>query len=299
MEKYMLEQSNMAREEQKWSLWRIAVRKFMKNKPAVIGLVLLVILLLVTLFAPVFVSHDINAIDLRGLRSPPSQQHILGTDNVGRDVFSRLLYGGRVTILLSVCSMLLQLCIGTVLGAVAGYFGGVVDTILARITDTIMCFPFFIIAMAVLAVLGSGTLNLILVIGLLTWPRIFRVVRAEVMSLKNRDFVLSAKAIGLSAPEIIINQLLPNVFSPIVVSCTLSVAQGILLEASMSFLGLGVQAPQPSWGNMLSAAQSMSILQNNWWLWMPAGGMVVLTALSFNFVGEGLRDALDPHFSGS
>ena len=196
------------------------------------------------------------------------------SDNVGRDVFSRLLFGGRITVLVSVCSMLLQLFIGSTLGAIAGYFSGIVDMFMARAADAVMSFPFLVISMSVLVVLDSSTFKLIMVIGLLMWPRIFRVVRAEVIRLKNMDYVLSARALGLSACEVLVFHLLPNMFSLIVVSCTLSIAQGILIEASMSFLGLGVQPPQPSWGNMLSAAQNMSIFQHNWWLWIPAGSVL-------------------------
>lgn len=286
---------NLGRSEaEAWSLKRIAVRKYLKNRAATTSLVLLLILVVSAVFAPVFATHDISATNLRKILQPPSSEHLLGTDNVGRDVFSRLLFGGRITILVSVCSMLLQLFIGSTLGAIAGYFSGIVDMFMARATDAVMSFPFLVISMSVLVVLDSSTFKLIMVIGLLMWPRIFRVVRAEVIRLKNMDYVLSARALGLSASEVLVFHLLPNMFSLIVVSCTLSIAQGILIEASMSFLGLGVQPPQPSWGNMLSAAQNMSIFQHNWWLWIPAGSLVVITALAFNFVGEGLRDALDP-----
>ena len=273
---------------------RIAIRKYLKNRAATTSLVLLLILVVSAVFAPIFATHDISATNLRKILQPPSSEHLLGTDNVGRDVFSRLLFGGRITVLVSVCSMLLQLFIGSTLGAIAGYFSGIVDMFMARAADAVMSFPFLVISMSVLVVLDSSTFKLIMVIGLLMWPRIFRVVRAEVIRLKNMDYVLSARALGLSACEVLVFHLLPNMFSLIVVSCTLSIAQGILIEASMSFLGLGVQPPQPSWGNMLSAAQNMSIFQHNWWLWIPAGSLVVITALAFNFVGEGLRDALDP-----
>nr|WP_315098363.1 ABC transporter permease [uncultured Fretibacterium sp.] len=286
---------NLGRPEaETWSLKRIAIRKYLKNRAATTSLVLLLILVVSAVFAPIFATHDISATNLRKILQPPSSEHLLGTDNVGRDVFSRLLFGGRITVLVSVCSMLLQLFIGSTLGAIAGYFSGIVDMFMARATDAVMSFPFLVISMSVLVVLDSSTFKLIMVIGLLMWPRIFRVVRAEVIRLKNMDYVLSARALGLSACEVLVFHLLPNMFSLIVVSCTLSIAQGILIEASMSFLGLGVQPPQPSWGNMLSAAQNMSIFQHNWWLWIPAGSLVVITALAFNFVGEGLRDALDP-----
>ena len=179
---------NLGRPEaETWSLKRIAIRKYLKNRAATTSLVLLLILVVSAVFAPIFATHDISATNLRKILQPPSSEHLLGTDNVGRDVFSRLLFGGRITVLVSVCSMLLQLFIGSTLGAIAGYFSGIVDMFMARATDAVMSFPFLVISMSVLVVLDSSTFKLIMVIGLLMWPRIFRVVRAEVIRLKNMD----------------------------------------------------------------------------------------------------------------
>ena len=270
------------------------IRKFLKNKLAVIGIITITIMIVLSVGAPIFTKYNISQTDLYNIRCAPNSEHILGTDDLGRDVFSRLLYGGRISIAVGVAAMALQLIIGVTLGSIAGYFGGIIDKIIMRIIDIIMCFPFFVIAIALAAVLGGSIINLILIIGLLMWPNIARIVRGEILSLKENDYIMAAKALGLSSLEIIIHHLLPNVMSSILVASTLSIANGILLEASLSFLGLGVKPPNPSWGNMLVSAQNMAILQNEWWLWIPAGTMVVLIVLSINFLGDGLRDAFDP-----
>lgn len=270
------------------------IKKFMKNKLAVFGLICITLMVIISIGAPLFTNHSVSEGDLYNIRSAPSIEHILGTDDIGRDVFTRILYGGRISIAVGVASMMLQLLIGVTLGSIAGYFGGLIDKIIVRVIDIIMCFPFFVITIALAAVLGGSTLNLILIIGLLMWPNIARIVRGEILSIKENDYVMAAKAIGLGPVEIIIKHILPNILSVILVSSTLSIATGILMEASLSFLGLGVKPPTPSWGNMLVAAQNIAVLQNEWWMWIPAGFMVVIMVLSINFLGDGLRDALDP-----
>ena len=192
-----------------------------------------------------------------------------------------------------VASMMLQILIGVTIGVIAGYFGGLMDKIIMRIVDIIMCFPFFVIAIALAAVIGGSITNLVLIIGMLMWPVITRIVRGEVLVTKQNEYILAAKALGFNTFEIIIHHIIPNIISAILVSSTLCIAQGILMEATLSFLGLGVNPPTPSWGNMLVAAQNMSVLSHKWWMWIPAGMSVVLIVLSVNFVGDGLRDALD------
>lgn len=272
----------------------IAFYKFLSNKLAVISLIILFLLIAVSILAPILTPYEYDSTDLFHVREAPGKLHLLGTDSVGRDVLTRILYGGRVSLLVGVCAMLIQLFLGTILGAFAGYFGGIIDMIISRIADMVMCFPFYVIAMSIIAVIGRGTFKLIIVIGVLSWCQLFRIVRSEITTIKGNDYVIAAKAMGMSSKEIVIKHLIPNIISPIIVSATLTVASGILLESAMSFLGLGVQPPLASWGNMLSEAQSMSVIANNWWLWMPPGIMIALTVLAINFVGEGLRDALDP-----
>lgn len=282
------------KQEKYVSLKEISFRKFSKNKLAVVGVFIILALVLISICAPLLTDYTISETDLFNIKMAPNSEHILGTDELGRDVFTRLIYGGRVSIVVGVASMTVQLVIGVIMGAIAGYFGGIAEKIIMRIIDVIMCFPFFVIAVSVAAVLGPGVKNLIIIIGFLMWPNIARIVRAEILSLKENDYIMSAKAMGLSSFEIIKSHILPNIMSPILVASTLAIANGILTEASLSFLGIGVKLPQPSWGNMLIAAQNIGTLQREWWLWIPAGSLIILMVLSINFVGDGLSDALDP-----
>ena len=272
---------------------QIFIKKFMKNKLAGVGCLIIIVFVIMAIFAPLFATFDSITTDLLNIRTSPNKVHILGTDDLGRDIFSRLLYGGRVSIAVGVASMILQILIGVTIGVIAGYFGGLIDKIIMRIVDIIMCFPFFVIAIALAAVIGGSITNLVLIIGMLMWPVITRIVRGEVLVTKQNEYILAAKALGFNTFEIIIHHIIPNIISAILVSSTLCIAQGILMEATLSFLGLGVNPPTPSWGNMLVAAQNMSVLSHKWWMWIPAGMSVVLIVLSVNFVGDGLRDALD------
>ncbi|WBW96350.1 ABC transporter permease [Oceanirhabdus sp. W0125-5] len=276
------------------SMGRLAFMKFRKNKLAILGAVVLTILVLFALFAPLLTNYKIDDLDLYSISVEPSSEHILGTDEIGRDVFTRLIYGGRVSLVVGIVATLLQVFIGTVLGALAGYYGGIVDSIIMRVVDIIMCFPFFMIAVTIAAVIGPSIWNLIIIIAMLSWTSIARIVRGEVLALKEREFIEASKALGMNNFQIILKHIIPNILSPILVSATLSIANSILTESALSFLGMGVRPPQPSWGNMLTSAQSMNTLRYEWWLWIPPGLMIFLTVLSINFLGDGLRDALDP-----
>lgn len=280
-------------EEVLLSAGQIARKKFFQNKMAVLGSIVIILFVILSVFAPLFTKLDPNQTDLLNIRGCPNAEHILGTDDLGRDIFTRLLYGGRISIAVGVISMALQLAIGVTVGTLAGYFGGIIDKIVMRIVDVIMCFPFFVIAIALASVLGGSMTNLVLIIGMLMWPGIARIVRSQVLVIKENEFIMGARALGLNWLEIIFSHVLPNIASSVLVASTLSVASGILMEATLSFLGLGVNPPDPSWGNMLVAAQSMSVLKNQWWMWIPAGTAVVLMVLAVNFFGDGLRDALD------
>lgn len=272
----------------------ITWKRFKKNKLALLGTIILLILFLFSILAPLITTIDISKVDLSNISSPPSKDHFLGTDEMGRDVFSRLIYGGRVSLLVGVVGTLIQMIIGVTLGAIAGYFGGALDFIIMRLVDIFMCFPFFVIAITIAALLGPNLWNVVIIIGLLSWTSIARIVRAEILTIKDMEYIQASKALGLNWTEIIIHHIIPNVMSSILVASTLAIASGILTESALSFLGLGVKLPQPSWGNMLSAAQNMSTLQNEWWQWVPSGLCILLTVLSINFVGDGLRYALDP-----
>ncbi|MCM1988962.1 ABC transporter permease [Oceanirhabdus seepicola] len=281
-------------ENRSLSMGKMAFIKFKKNKLAIVGAVVLTLLVLFAVFAPLLSSYKIDDIDLYNISVEPSAEHILGTDEIGRDVFTRLIYGGRVSLGVGIFATLIQVFIGTVLGALAGYYGGIVDSVIMRIVDVIMCFPFFMIAVTIAAVIGPSVWNLIIIIAMLSWTSIARIVRAEVLALKEREFIEASRALGMNNYEVILKHILPNILSPILVSATLSIANSILTESALSFLGMGVRPPQPSWGNMLTAAQSMNTLKYEWWLWIPPGLMIFLTVLSINFLGDGLRDALDP-----
>jgi peptide/nickel transport system permease protein len=272
----------------------IAWVRFKKNKIAMIAFCVLLVIFIIALLAPVISPYDRDEVNLFNIEGEPSEEHILGTDELGRDVLTRLMWGSRVSLSVGFIATGIQLMIGVTLGAMAGYYGGWVDNVIMRIVDIIMCFPYFIIAISIAAILGPSLFNLILIIGILNWTKIARIVRAEILALKEREFIEAARALGLNSFEIIIKHLIPNILAPVTVYATLAVAQGILMEAALSFLGMGVKQPQPSWGNMLAAAQSIRVLNYEWWLWVPPGILVFLTVISINFLGDGLRDALDP-----
>lgn len=280
------------------SMGALSWKKFKRNKLAMLSLFVLIIVAVIALLAPVLAPYGYEVMDLTAARQAPSAQHLLGTDEFGRDILSRLIYGGRVSMTVALSAVTLQLAIGVILGCLAGYFGSWVDALIMRITDVFMCFPFYILAVCLAAIVGPGLWNLVLIIAFLSWTGICRIVRAEILSLKNNDYILAAKALGLHSRTIIIRHILPNIVSPILVAATLGIAGGIMSEASMSFLNLGVQQPEASWGNMLNAAQSMQALVNEWWRWVPPGVMIAIVVLAINYIGEGLRDALDPKSNG-
>jgi peptide/nickel transport system permease protein len=281
------------------SLWGDAARRFLRHRLAVVGLVVLAILILACALAPWIGQFGPNDINLRFRNQPPSLAHWLGTDGTGRDIFARLLYGGWISLSVGIVAVSISASIGVVIGCIAGYFGGKVDLILMGLVDMVLTFPRLVIIIAFVAVVGPSILNTMLVIGLLSWPSIARLARGEILSLRNQEFVLAARALGTPSRVIIVEHVLPNIMGPIIVAITLDIATVILLEASLSFLGLGAQPPTPSWGNMLRDARTLSILENLPWLWIPPGAAIALAVLSINAVGDGLRDALDPrHVAG-
>jgi peptide/nickel transport system permease protein len=275
------------------SLWR----RFRRHRLALAGLIILTSLAVLSIAAPVFVPHTPYAIDLQAVEQGPSSDHWVGTDDAGRDVLSRLLHAGRISLTVGVVVVAIALFIGMSLGATAGYFGGWADSVLMRFVDVVLAFPPILIVITIVSILGPSLFNLIFVMGLLSWPPIARLLRAEFLSLRERDFTMAARAVGVPGSRIVLRHLLPNAMAPIIVAATFGVATAILLEAGLSFLGLGVQRPTPSWGNMLAAAQSMTVLDRMPWLWVPPGMMIALAVLAINFLGDGLRDALDPRMT--
>jgi len=269
-------------------------RRFIHHKLAVAGGLVIIGLIFVALFAPLVAGQDPYYQDYSALKSPPSAQHILGTDALGRDVWARMVYATRISLSVSLVAVSIYTLIGTTLGSIAGYYGGSVDAIIMRLTDIVMCFPLLIIIITVVALVGPSLYNIMIVIGLLAWPSISRLVRGQFLSIREQEFITAARCVGVPAKRIILRHLLPNVVGPITVAATFGMAGAILTEASLSFLGMGVPPPQSSWGQMLNEAQKLSILASMPWLWIPPGAMIAITVLCINFVGDGLRDALDP-----
>jgi peptide/nickel transport system permease protein len=289
----------LAEEARPRSLWGDAARRFLRHRLAVVGLVVLAILIVACVLAPWISQYGPNDINLRFRNQPPSIAHWLGTDGTGRDIFARLLHGGWISLSVGIVAVSISASIGVFIGCIAGYFGGRVDLFLMSLVDMVLTFPRLVIIIAFVAVVGPSILNTMLVIGLLSWPSIARLARGEILSLRNQEFVVAARALGTPNRVIIVEHVLPNIMGPIIVAITLDIATVILLEASLSFLGLGAQPPTPSWGNMLRDARTLSILENLPWLWIPPGAAIALAVLSINAVGDGLRDALDPrHVTG-
>jgi peptide/nickel transport system permease protein len=288
-------------------LGQLAWRKFRRHKPAIFGAIVLVLLFLYAFGGSFIVSESYaNHTDTTLRLLPPSTEHPFGTDTIGRDALARSIYGGQISLLIGLTAVIVEMALGIIVGALAGYYGGVVDSILMRITEAMLNIPeiFLLIVMAkyfsgkipdvnILGRVFSGSVIVIVVIiGLTSWMYLARIVRAEFLSLKENEFVLAARATGTKNIEIIFRHILPNSIAPIVVSATLGVANAILSEAYISFLGLGVQPPTATWGNMLDGANNY--LESAPWLWFFPGLLIVLTVLSINFLGDGLRDALDP-----
>jgi peptide/nickel transport system permease protein len=260
-----------------------------------VGLALVALLAATALAAPWIAPHDPTAIDARTILTGPSAAHLLGTDDLGRDVLSRLIYGARISLAVGFVSVGIAVLIGTSLGACAGYFGGLVDAVVMRFVDVMLCFPSTFLILAVIAFIGPSIWNVMFVIGVTGWMGVCRLVRAEFLSLRERDFVVAARALGAGDARLIFRHILPNAMAPVLVAAVLGVAGAILTESGLSFLGLGVQPPTPSWGNILTAGKDN--IDVAWWLSFFPGLAITLTMLGYNMLGEGLRDALDPRLS--
>lgn len=275
----------------------IVWRRFRKNKLAVAGSLIILLLCCLALLAPLISPYDPAKIDVENILSPPNLLHWMGTDESGRDVMSRMIYGARVSILVGFVAVGIATLIGTFFGAVAGYYGGRIDAAIMRFVDIMLCFPTFFLILAVIAVLEPSLLNIMIVIGITGWMGVARLVRAELLSLKEQEFVQAARAFGASDLRIIFRHLLPNAMAPVLISATFGIAGAILTESALSFFGLGVQPPTPSWGNILSSGYKYIDFAH--WLSIFPGLAILVTALGYNLLGEGLRDALDPRLRGS
>ncbi|WP_042356482.1 oligopeptide ABC transporter permease [Bacillus rubiinfantis] len=279
------------------SPWAMARRKFIKNKLALTSLLFIIFVAIVSFLAPYITTADVTKINIGQMSLEPSSEHWLGTDKAGRDVFTRLLYGGRISLLVGLSCTLFVIFLGTLIGSVAGYFGGVIDSLLMRFTDLILNLPFLVFVIVINAIFFgkvNGLWVLILVISILSWGGIARIVRSKVLAEKENEYITAAISIGCSPAKIIIKHLLPNIMSTIIVQATITFATMIVAETGLSFLGFGVPQEIPSWGNMLNSAVEPDVLQFKLWIWIPPALMITITILSINFIGEGLKDAFNP-----
>jgi peptide/nickel transport system permease protein len=272
------------------------LRRFFRDKLAMAGLAVVLVFFVLSVLASAIAPYDPGRIDVDNVLSPPSAKHLLGTDDLGRDVFSRMVYGSGISLKVGFVAVGIAVFIGIILGAISGYYGGLIDVIVMRLVDIMLCFPSFFLILSVIAFLEPSIFNIMAVIGLTSWMGITRLVRAEFLSLKERDFVLAERAIGAGSPRIIFLHILPNALAPVLVSATLGIASAVLTESALSFLGIGVQPPTPSWGNMLT--QGKEVLGVAWWMSVFPGIAILMTVLGYNLLGEGIRDAIDPRLKG-
>ena len=274
-------------------------KRFRKNNLALVGTVIILVLILAAVLAPVLAQNDpyVSLKDSSGLvmtdQSPAKSGTILGTDSLGRDEFSRLVYAARVSMSVGLVAVGISTVVGVVLGAVSGYFGGVADMIIMRCVDVINCFPVMFLIIIIAAILNPSIYNVMIVIGLCNWTGTARLVRGEILRVREMEYVQAAVSLGATDFRIIFSHIIPNVMAPIIVEATMQMARAILTEASLSYLGCGVQLPTASWGNMLNEANNLATLTSRPWQWLPAGACIFLAVLSINFIGDGLRDALD------
>ncbi|KOP69177.1 peptide ABC transporter permease [Bacillus sp. FJAT-18019] len=267
-------------------------RKFLKHKLAVWGLITTILVASIGILAPWVAPYNPNEVtDI--FAGNPSSAHWLGTDQIGRDVLSRLIYGTRISLIIGFVTVALYVTFGTLIGLLAGYYGRWLDMLLMRITDIFLSFPYMLVVLVMVSILGAHISTIMIVLAIFKWPTIAMLVRGSVLTIKKMDYVRASMTLGYSTPRILLRHILPNILSPIIVNATFGVAGTILSEAGLSFLGMGVKSPQASLGNMLHDAQSLTVLTEQPWLWLPAGLVILMTVLAFNFVGDGLRDALD------
>jgi peptide/nickel transport system permease protein len=280
--------------------WQIAWERFRKNKIALVGASMFIIIVLAVVFIPILSPYEISAFDLQDKEMPPSAKHWLGTDEQGRDVMLRLFTGGRISILVGLMAAGVSVTLGSLIGGMAGYYGGRIDNLLMRFAEIVYSIPFTPTVISISAALmwkvssDKKMFFVMLLIGILSWPGLARIVRGQILSLREQEFMQATEVLGISDRSKIARHLLPNTLAFIIVSATLGMASAILTEAGLSFLGLGVTPPTPTWGNMVERARNTNVFRTMQWLWIPPGIMIMLTVVSINLLGEGLRDAFDP-----
>lgn len=274
------------------SQWVDVWRRLVRNKLAMLGLLIVVLLIILTVFADQIAPYEYDKVDLRNKFAPLSKEHIFGTDNMGRDTLSRVIYGGRVSLLVAMAALIMSLVVGLIVGSAAGFFGGWYDTIIMRIMDILMGIPQFLMAVSVSTALGTGLLNTSIAVAISGIPRVVRIMRASVMQIRDQEYVEAARACGFSSAKIIFSEILPNTLAPLIVHCSLGIGSNILAISSLSFIGLGVQPPTPEWGSMLNAGRQY--IRDYFPIVVFPGLAIMATLFGFNLLGDGLRDALDP-----
>lgn len=275
-----------------------ALRKLLNNKLAVFGGIVFLVILLSCILAPLLTRYDPLAVDMKSILKAPTAAHLFGTDKVGRDLFARVLYGGRLSILIGFGSALGCALVGILVGCYSAYKGGWLDSLFVRLSEIFMSFPQLILCLMLVSILGQSAKNIVIIFIICGWGSVFRMVRSQILSIREEEYVQSLRVFGLNDFLICYKHMLPNALGPIVVNVTLSTAMFILEEAALSFLGLGVPLEIATWGNILNSAQDMYTLQNNWWMWLPVGIVISLFVMSINFMGDGLRDTTDPTQQG-
>lgn len=279
----------------------LALRRLRKNKLAMVGLGVLIFMILFSFIGPFFTPYNHDTMNFAMKKQPPSMDYLLGTDLIGRDILTRLMYAGRISLIIGFVAVIIEIVVGGVVGAIAGYYGGWVDTIIMRIVDIFLCIPYLPILIILGAILSDNDVGpnvriffVMLMLGMLSWPSIARLVRGQILTLREQEFMQAAEALGLKDSRKIFKHLIPNVIPSIIVSATLGIGGAILSESALSYLGMGVTPPSASWGNMIQAVNNFTDLMQRPWLWVPPGVCILLTVVAINLLGDGLRDALDP-----
>jgi len=276
------------------SYWGEVFYRLRKNKAAMLSLFILIIMIALCIVVPLVSPYEIQTTNAAEKDQSPSFRHLLGTDRMGRDLFTRLFYAGRISLGVALSVVLIECIIGVVLGSIAGYYGGIIDAVIMRTAEILMSFPFMIICITIVSILGNSIPALIIVLAILNWPNIARIVRGQILTLREMEYMEACEALGISDARRIFRHLLPNILAYVVVYATLGMASVILVETSLSFLGLGVSPPVPTWGNMIQEARNLLIIQQKWWYWIPPGICIFISVMCFNILGDGIRDAIDP-----
>jgi len=288
------ETKNTAKVYKNQSYWGEVLLRLRKNKMAMLSLYLLIIIILLCAVIPMISPYSIETTNMKNREQKPNSEHLLGTDKIGRDLFVRLFYAGRISLGLALAVVFFECLIGVILGSLSGFYGGIIDAVIMRLAEIFLSFPFMMFCITVVAVFGNSIPTLIFVLALLSWPSIARIVRGQILTLREMEYMEACEALGISDARRIFKHLLPNVLAYVIVYATLGMANVILTETSLSFLGLGVSPPTPTWGNMIQEARNMLIIQHKWWYWIPPGICIFISVMCFNILGDGMRDAIDP-----